>query len=121
MRILRLSAITLMATVALVTGTAAASSAATKSAQPAPAQVTSSVRMSQASVVTPFDTRPQGTYDTSVTFCDARDHQFWSGLTYFVVYYNGSGRWQGRNYQDYDVVDCTFGGCWDIGYYYRWC
>jgi hypothetical protein len=115
-----------MASVALVIGTAGASSAATnsdttRSAQPAQVQVMSPGRMSAASVVTPLDTAPQGKYDTSVTFCDVRDHQFWSGISYFTSYYNGSGRWQGRNYQDYDVVQCTFGGCWDIGFYYRWC
>jgi hypothetical protein len=98
--------------------TAKASFAATAPAHPAAATL-AAVRLDTTAV--PLDAAPQGKYDTSVTFCDAKDHTWWANANYFIAYYNGSGHWQGRNYQDYDVVDCTFGGCWDIGFYYRWC
>jgi hypothetical protein len=112
-----------MAIIAIVAGIVTFPAQPSFAQSGAPSNIGSQSRSTLATnqLVPSVDVAPEGTYDTSVTFCDAKEHTFWSGITYFVIYYNNNGHWRGHNWQDYDVVECTYGGCFDVGYFYRWC
>ncbi len=66
---------------------------------------------------------PEGSYDTSVTFCDRSSHSWWnwSSLSQINVTWWDAGSWNGRRWQSYDVVISAFGGSSDAGLAYRWC
>ena len=64
---------------------------------------------------------PEGTYDTTLSFCDGGYHSWWGEGGLFEVSFWDAGSWGGVVWVSYDTVFCTFGGCTDLDLHYRWC
>jgi hypothetical protein len=64
---------------------------------------------------------PYGTLSNDFAFCDNGTHWRVWGAGIMTSYYQETGIWNNRWYQEYWLVYAYFGGAEDVGYYYRWC
>jgi hypothetical protein len=116
---LALSAGLLISAFAVIPATSAAAAPAS-----APASAHSALTVVPNMTAPPTGTVPSPPYgelSTDLAYCDQGNHWRVWGVGIMNSWYQETGIWNNRWYQEYWLVYSYFGGAMDVGYSYRWC